>query len=127
MASCDEQDLLAVAAFGEVETRSTLSVRCGLNSDEEPECRSKRTVNVDGWVKVGNGLEMDSRNSTWMSLIPNFSRRSRQPCTVVWASSPESVSRATPMQSTTGPTASLSDLDKANDVYGRPPDPHGIQ
>src|SRR5258708_13832797 len=55
--SCDEEGLLAVAGFGEVETGGSLSVRCGLNSDEERECRSKRTVNVDGWVKVGNGLE----------------------------------------------------------------------
>src|SRR5258708_14056939 len=49
-ASCDEQDLLAVTAFGKVETPGTLSVRCGLGSDEEPERRSKRTANVDGWV-----------------------------------------------------------------------------
>jgi hypothetical protein len=45
-----EQDLLAVAAFGEIETAGTLGVRCGLGSDGEPERRSKRTANVDSWV-----------------------------------------------------------------------------
>jgi hypothetical protein len=47
MASRDEQDLLAVAAFGKVETPG---VRRGLGSDGEPERRKKRTVNVDSWV-----------------------------------------------------------------------------
>lgn len=50
MAGRDEQDLLAVAAFGEVMTSGTLGLRCGLDSDGDPERRSKRTTNVDGWV-----------------------------------------------------------------------------
>jgi hypothetical protein len=32
-------------------------VKCGLGCDGEPERRSKRTANVDGWVKFGNGFE----------------------------------------------------------------------
>jgi len=51
MASHDEQDIFAVAAFSEVETSVTLSMRCGLarlGGNGEPEHRSKRTTNVDG-------------------------------------------------------------------------------
>ena len=57
VACSHEQDLLAVAAFGEIETASTLGMRSGLGSDGEPEHRSKRTANIDSWVQVGNGFE----------------------------------------------------------------------
>jgi hypothetical protein len=56
MAGRGEQDLLAVVAFGEVETPGTLSMRCGLGSDGDPKCKSKRIANVDGWVRVPNGF-----------------------------------------------------------------------
>ena len=50
MAGGNEQDPLAVAALGEIDTTGALSVRCGLGSNGEPEGRSKRTTNVDLWV-----------------------------------------------------------------------------
>ena len=57
MTSCDEQDFLVVSALGEVETAGTLSVGCGLGSNEEPKRGSKRTANIDGRMYVGNGFE----------------------------------------------------------------------
>lgn len=61
MASSEEQDVLALAAFSEVETPGTLSVRCVLCGDGEPECSRHRTANIDGWVVVEDGFEEADR------------------------------------------------------------------
>jgi hypothetical protein len=93
-------DLVAVAAFGCVESSDVVSVRCGSGTDPQTECGGQRTANADGGSSAGDGFEelrsgrpakTDSLNSTSTSVNLYDLRGSWQPAAAVWASSPESV------------------------------------
>ena len=58
MASRNEQDVVAVAAFGEIETACAVSRRsdASLGSNRQPERRGERPTNVDDWVQLEDGF-----------------------------------------------------------------------
>ena len=52
-----DEDPLAVAAFGDVDTSGALSVRSGSGSDPQAECGGERTANADGSVAAVDVFE----------------------------------------------------------------------
>lgn len=57
MPRCDEEEPLTAATFGNKKAACTLSARCELASDGEPECGSEMVANVYSWVKGEGGHE----------------------------------------------------------------------
>ena len=60
MPGSKDEDPLAVAAFGDVDTSGALSVRSGSGSDWQTECGRERTANVGGCV-VGRDASEELR------------------------------------------------------------------
>ena len=136
MTSCDEQDFLVVSALGEVETAGTLSVGCGLGSNEEPKRGSKRTANIDGRMYVGNGfeeawtgrLDVDGLPALDVDVVDSELEKGQAAVhRVVGVLAEESLGSDTNLKHDGTDDLPVSDLDKANDVYGRPQHPRQIQ
>src|ERR1700734_3905107 len=57
MAGGKQEDLIAPAAFAEIETASSFEVREGLGSDPETKCRSEWAAYISCWVNGGDVVE----------------------------------------------------------------------